>query len=164
MKTFVLLLCSAVLTGSAVQAQNPDWWKTAVFYQIYPRSFKDSNNDGIGDLRGIIEKLPHLANAGVTSAWLSPIYASPQVDGGYDISNYTDVAPEYGTLDDFDELVARATELGLKVVMDFVPNHSSNLHPWFAMSENREPGYEDYYVWQDAVGDAPPNNWVSIYS
>lgn len=142
-------------------AATEDWWKTATFYQIYPRSFKDSNNDGVGDLQGIISKLPHLADAGVSAAWLSPIYASPQVDQGYDISNFTDVHYEYGTLEDFDQMVAEAKRLGIRIVMDFVPNHSSNQHVWFEKSENMEPGYENYYVWRDAAADGgPPNNWV----
>lgn len=160
----MIVLCLALWGAATVHAQNQDWWKNAVFYQIYPRSFKDSNNDGIGDLKGIIQKLPHLANAGVTAAWLSPIYASPQVDAGYDISNFTDIDKDYGTLADFDELVVKAKSLGLKIVMDFVPNHSSDQHAWFAKSENREPGYEDYYVWKDAASNGdPPNNWLSVF-
>lgn len=164
MNNFVIVLCLALWTVATVHAQNQDWWKNAVFYQIYPRSFKDSNNDGIGDLQGIIKKLPHLANAGVTAAWLSPIYASPQVDAGYDISNFTDIDKDYGTLADFDELVVKARSLGLKIVMDFVPNHSSDQHEWFKKSENKEPGYEDYYVWKDAAANGdPPNNWLSVF-
>lgn len=159
----VILLC-LVFWASAVPVDKLDWWQTGVFYQIYPRSFKDNNNDGIGDLQGIIEKLDHLKDAGVTAAWLSPIYPSPQVDAGYDISDFKGIDPDYGTLEDFDALIAKAKKLGLKVVMDFVPNHSSDQHDWFKKSENREPGYEDYYVWKDAADDGgPPNNWVSFY-
>lgn len=156
------VLCLTTAKSIEEQKADADWWKHAVFYQIYPRSFKDSNNDGIGDLQGIISKLEHLKEIGVTAAWLSPIYASPQVDQGYDIANFTDIHYEYGTLDDFDQLVARAKELGIRVVLDFVPNHSSSQCEWFKKSENREPGYEDYYVWRDAAPDGgPPNNWVS---
>lgn len=145
---------------------DENWWKDAVVYQIYPKSFKDSNNDGYGDLQGIISKLEHLKNAGVTVCWLSPIYKSPQVDDGYDISDYRDVDPMFGTLDDFDQLVAKATELGIKVVMDFVPNHTSNEHEWFVLSENKADGYEDYYVWADpnTITGGTPNNWVNNHN
>lgn len=130
---------------------------------MYPKSFKDSDNDGYGDLQGIISKLDYLSEAGVTVVWLSPIHKSPQVDDGYDISDFKDVDPIFGTLNDFDQLIAKANELGIKIVMDLVPNHSSNQHPWFSLSENRTEGYEDYYVWQNpnaTTGEAP-NNWVS---
>lgn len=144
------------------QVQDTDWWKSAVVYQVYPKSFKDSNNDGVGDIQGIISKLGHLKDAGVNVCWLSPIYKSPQVDDGYDISDFRDVDETFGSLDDFDQLIANATELGIKVVMDFVPNHSSDQHEWFKLSENRTEGYEDYYVWQDAnaATGKEPNNWV----
>lgn len=146
------------------QVQDSDWWKHSVVYQIYPKSFKDSNNDGVGDIQGVISKLGHLKSSGVTVCWLSPIYKSPQVDDGYDISDFRDVDEIFGTLDDFDQLVANATELGIKVVMDFVPNHSSDQHAWFKLSENRTEGYEDYYVWQDANATTgkEPNNWVCV--
>lgn len=164
----IVVILSVLFTASSVQSNtvkaddgDQDWWKTAVFYQIYPRSFKDSNGDGIGDIQGIISKLDHLKDAGITATWLSPIYASPQVDQGYDISNYTDIHYEYGTIEDVDELIEAAHELGIKVIMDFVPNHSSDEHPWFLLSENRTSGYEDYYIWKDAVNGSEPNNWVS---
>lgn len=132
-----------------------------MIYQIYPRSFKDSDNDGNGDLKGIIEKLPYLKQLGVDAVWLSPIYTSPQVDQGYDISNFIDIDPIYGNMDDFDKLISVAKESGLKIIMDFVPNHSSNIHEWFTNSESKVSGYEDYYVWKDAAADGgPPNNWV----
>lgn len=140
---------------------NQNWWKTAVFYQIYPRSFKDDDNDGIGDLQGIISKLGHLKDSGITAAWLSPIYKSPQVDQGYDISDFLDTDGDYGTLDDFDTLLQKAHELGIKIVMDFVPNHSSDKHPWFIKSEKGEKEYRNFYIWQDGKEDGkPPNNWV----
>lgn len=164
-----IITCAlAILLLTIVQLKadvdDTDWWKHAVVYQIYPKSFKDSNNDGTGDIQGIISKLQHLKNAGVTVCWLSPIYKSPQVDDGYDISDFREVDELFGTLDDFDQLIGNATELGMKVVMDFVPNHSSDQHEWFKLSENRTAGYEDYYVWQDAntTTGKEPNNWVSI--
>lgn len=140
---------------------DEDWWKHAVFYQIYPRSFKDSDGDGVGDLQGIISKLDHLKDAGITATWLSPIYTSPQVDQGYDISDFTNIHDEYGTLEDFDQLIEKADELGVKIIMDFVPNHSSDEHAWFNYSVTRTKGYEDYYIWKDAKEDgSEPNNWV----
>lgn len=157
-----LQLAQLFLLVVALEAQTLDWWQHAVFYQIYPRSFKDSDNDGKGDIQGIISKLDHVKDAGVDALWLSPVMSSPQVDAGYDISNFTDIHYEYGTLEDFDQMVARAKELGLKVILDFVPNHSSDQHEWFIKSENREPGYEDFYVWRDPnpVTGGVPNNWV----
>src|SRR5205085_6495992 len=109
-----------------------EWWRTAVIYQIYPRSFADSGGDGVGDLPGVTARLSHLADLGVDALWLSPFYRSPMVDGGYDVSDYCDVDPVFGTLDDFDALVAGAHRLGLRVIVDIVPNHTSSEHPWFA--------------------------------
>ncbi|KAF5286038.1 hypothetical protein FQR65_LT12973 [Abscondita terminalis] len=147
-----------------VETGSSDWWKHAVFYQIYPRSFKDDTNDGIGDIKGIITKLDHLKDAGVTAAWLSPIYESPQVDQGYDISNFTNIDSNYGTFEDFDNLIKKAHTLGIKIVMDFVPNHSSDKHTWFTKSENKEEGFEDFYVWRGNETDkGPPNNWISNF-
>lgn len=151
---------------SAATEETKDWWETAQFYQIYPRSFMDSDGDGIGDLNGITSKLEYLKDIGVTAAWLSPIFSSPMVDFGYDISNFFDIQPEYGTLDDFQALINKANELGLKIVLDFVPNHSSTENEWFKKSVNREKGYEDYYVWSDGKVDEngqrqPPSNWLS---
>ncbi|KAF2880410.1 hypothetical protein ILUMI_25767 [Ignelater luminosus] len=145
------------------RAKELDWWQNAVVYQIYPRSFKDSDNDGNGDIKGIIEKLDHLIDAGVTAAWLSPIYKSPGKDNGYDISDFRDINETYGTMDDFKELVSQAKQKGLKIILDFVPNHSSDQHEWFQKSENKEPGYEDYYIWIDGPSDTPPNNWTSYF-
>ncbi|XP_039484729.1 maltase 2-like isoform X2 [Drosophila santomea] len=145
-----------------------DWWPHTVFYQIYPRSFKDSNGDGIGDLKGITSKLRYLADTGITATWLSPIFQSPMVDFGYDISDYKAIQPEYGTMQDFEELIDTAFELGIKVILDFVPNHSSDQHEWFKKSAAKEPGYEDFYVWHDGILQengtrVPPNNWPSVF-
>ncbi|XP_034651349.1 maltase A3 isoform X5 [Drosophila subobscura] len=144
-----------------------DWWQVAQFYQIYPRSFKDSDCDGIGDIQGIISKLDYLKELGVTATWLSPIFASPMVDFGYDISDFFDIQPEYGTMDDFDQLVAEAKKRNIKIILDFVPNHSSDESVWFEKSVNREKGYEDYYMWHDGYVNSntgqrePPSNWLS---
>ena len=163
-----LVLISVVLAVIQAQTVSDDWWKDAIIYQIYPRSFKDSNGDGVGDLVGITSKLEHVKDIGADALWLSPIYTSPQADFGYDIANFTDVDPEYGSLSDFDKLVTKAKSLGLKVILDFVPNHSSDEHPWFKKSIQRIKPYEDFYVWQDAkIVDGvkkPPNNWLSAFS
>ncbi|KAL7286329.1 hypothetical protein TKK_0019287 [Trichogramma kaykai] len=146
--------------------QDIHWWKTSVIYQIYPRSFKDSNGDGIGDLNGITSKLEHIKDAGADALWLSPIYKSPQKDFGYDISDFRDIDPTYGTLADFDGLVAKAKSLKLKVLLDFVPNHSSDEHEWFKKSEQRIDPYTNYYVWADGKNNnpsIPPNNWLSNF-
>ena len=141
------------------------WWQSAVFYQVYPRSFQDSNGDGVGDLRGIIERLPYLAELGVDALWLSPVFPSPMADFGYDISNYTDIDPLFGSLADFDALVAAAHGLGLKVLLDFVPNHTSNKHPWFLESRtSRQSAQRDWYIWRNgAANGGPPNNWLSEF-
>ncbi|XP_035731019.1 maltase 1-like [Vespa mandarinia] len=162
-KIVLLGLCLSLSPSAA----NNDWYKNSLIYQIYPRSFKDSNGDGIGDLNGITSKLEHIADIGVDALWLSPIYTSPQADFGYDISNFTDVNPEYGTLDDFDRLVAKAKSLGLKVILDYVPNHSSHEHPWFKKSIQKIKPYDDYYIWRNATyvngTRQPPNNWLSAF-
>ncbi|XP_031839078.1 alpha-glucosidase [Nomia melanderi] len=153
--------------ASSLPLSSTEWYRNAVVYQIYPRSFKDSNGDGIGDLNGITSKLEHIADLGATALWLSPIYTSPQVDFGYDIANFTDIDPDYGTLRDFDRLVAKAKSLGLKVMLDFVPNHSSHQHPWFKKSALRIKPYDEYYIWRDAKivngTRRPPNNWLSTF-
>ncbi len=147
------------------------WWQEPVVYQIYPRSFQDSNGDGIGDLPGITSRLPYLAKLGVDVIWLSPIYASPNDDNGYDISDYRAIMPEFGTMDDFDTLLAKAHELGIKIMMDLVVNHTSDEHDWFAQAKSsRDNPYRDYYIWKDPVGytqegqPIPPNNWVAAFS
>src|SRR5256714_15337461 len=141
------------------------WWQTGVIYQVYPRSFLDSNRDGIGDLPGIISKLDYLRWLGVDAVWLSPIYPSPMADFGYDISDYCDVHPVFGTLADFDALLKESHRRGLKVVLDFVPNHTSDQHPWFKEScSSRTNAKRDWYIWRDpGSGDGPPNNWLSNF-
>ncbi len=142
-----------------------DWWRGAVIYQIYPRSFQDSNGDGIGDLRGITQRLPYVARLGVDAIWLSPFFKSPMKDMGYDVSDYCDVDPSFGTLEDFDAMVARAHELGLKVMIDQVLSHTSDQHKWFEESrQSRENDKSDWYVWADARPDGtPPTNWQSVF-
>ena len=144
---------------------DEDWWRGAVIYQIYPRSYQDSNGDGIGDLSGIIHRLPHVASLGVDAIWISPFFTSPMLDFGYDVSNYRDVDPMFGSLGDFDALVQRAHELGIRIVIDLVLSHTSDQHPWFKESRaNRENAKADWYVWADAKPDgSPPNNWLSIF-
>ena len=147
------------------RAVDPDWWRGAVIYQIYPRSYQDSNGDGIGDLSGIIHRLPHVASLGVDAIWISPFFTSPMLDFGYDVSDYRDVDPMFGTLGDFDALVHRAHELGIKVIIDLVLSHTSDQHPWFKESRSsRDNPKADWYVWADPKPDGtPPNNWLSIF-
>nr|WP_083485954.1 alpha-glucosidase [Alicyclobacillus ferrooxydans] len=141
------------------------WWKEAVVYQIYPRSFMDSNGDGIGDLKGITSRLDYLKELGVDVVWLSPIYESPNDDNGYDISNYRDVMREFGTMEDFDEMLSEMHKRGIKLVMDLVVNHSSDEHPWFIESrKSKENPFRDYYIWRPGKDGSEPNNWVSFFS
>nr|WP_102224719.1 alpha-amylase family glycosyl hydrolase [Acidimangrovimonas sediminis] len=142
-----------------------DWWRGAVIYQIYPRSFQDSNGDGVGDLLGIVGRLPYIASLGVDAIWISPFFTSPMKDFGYDVSDYCDVDPMFGTLADFDVLIESAHHLGLKVMIDLVLSHSSIEHPWFTESRSsRDNARADWYVWADAKPDGtPPNNWLSIF-
>jgi len=141
------------------------WWRDGVIYQIYPRSFYDSNGDGMGDLNGIRSKLPYLQDLGVDAIWLSPIYPSPDKDFGYDVSDYTGIDPRYGTLKDFDQLVSEAHQRGIHLIMDLVLNHTSDQHPWFKESRsNRNNPYRDWYLWRPPSPDgSPPNNWQSVF-
>lgn len=144
---------------------NRTWWKEAVIYQIYPRSFMDSNGDGIGDLQGIISRLDYLKYLGIDVIWLSPVYKSPNDDNGYDISDYQDIMDEFGTMKDFDELLAAAHACGIKIVMDLVVNHTSDEHKWFMESrKSKENAYRDYYIWREGKdAQTPPNNWGSCF-
>ena len=141
------------------------WWERGIIYQIYPRSFMDTNGDGVGDLVGIRSKLDYLQWLGVDAIWISPIYPSPMADFGYDISNYTDIDPIFGTLNDFDALLADAHDRGLKVLLDYVPNHTSDQHPWFLDSRSsRDSVKRNWYIWRDPkAGGGPPNNWLSNF-
>lgn len=148
--------------------ESPQWWQHAVIYQVYPRSFADSDGDGLGDLPGITARLDHLARLGVDAVWLSPFYPSPQHDGGYDVADYRDVDPAFGTLADMDALIARADQLGLKLIIDVVPNHTSDAHPWFAqaVAAGPESPARARYVFRDGTGTGgqdPPNNWQSVF-
>ena len=142
-----------------------EWWRGGVIYQVYPRSFQDTNGDGVGDLPGIMRRLDHIASLGVDCIWLSPITQSPQADMGYDVSDYKEVDRLFGTLEDFDNLVERAHALGLKVIMDQVLSHTSDKHPWFRESRlSRTNSRADWYVWADPRRDGtPPNNWPSVF-
>ena len=144
---------------------NKTWWKEAVIYQIYPRSFIDSNGDGIGDLKGITSRLDYLSYLGIDVIWLSPVYKSPNDDNGYDISDYQAIMDEFGTMEDFDELLAKAHEKGIKIVMDLVVNHTSDEHRWFVESRSsKDNEYRDYYIWREGKGEnMPPNNWGSCF-
>lgn len=140
------------------------WWQKAVFYQIYPRSFADGNGDGIGDFPGMIERLDYLQDLGIDAIWLSPHYPSPQYDCGYDVSDYTGVAPEYGTMVDFQRFLDGAHQRGMRVILDLVLNHTSHLHPWFIESRSsRDNSKRDWYVWRDGKDGGPPNNWYSAF-
>jgi alpha-glucosidase len=157
-------------TATTSSANLQDWWKNAVICEIYPRSFQDSNGDGIGDLNGITQRLDYLKTLGVDAIWLSPIYPSPQVDFGYDISDYENIDPQYGTLADFDRLVAEARKRHIRILMDMVMNHSSDKHKWFEESRSsRNNPYRDWYVWHDGKGETAtekgevPNNWQSDF-
>lgn len=144
---------------------KPVWWRDGVIYQIYPRSFMDSNGDGIGDLNGIISRLDYLAELGIDAVWYSPFFNSPDVDFGYDVSNYNDIDPQYGTLADFDRLVAESHQRGIKVILDLVLNHTSTQHYWFQESrKGKNNPYSDWYIWRDAKPDGSlPNNWEAIF-
>ena len=154
--------------GSAQQkidVEGHEWWQHAVFYEIYPRSYADSNGDGIGDLKGITSKLDYLKQLGVNAIWITPCFPSPQVDFGYDVSDYENIDPMYGTLADMDALIAAAKQRGIKVLLDFVPNHTSDQHKWFLESKSsRTSPKRDWYIWRDGKGpNQPPNNWTSTF-
>ena len=166
----ILLLLFAFPLSTPAQTKPADaeghqWWQHAVFYEIYPRSFADSNNDGVGDLNGITSKMTYLHDLGVDAIWITPCYPSPQVDFGYDVSNYEDIDPMYGTLSDFDRMVAVGKKDRVRIIMDFVPNHTSDQHPWFLDSKSsRTSAHRDWYIWRDGKGPGePPTNWISIF-
>ena len=160
-------LCAVGASGQVkkIDTEGPEWWQHAVFYEVYPRSFADSNNDGIGDLKGITSKLDYLKQLGVDAIWITPCFPSPQVDFGYDVSDYENIDPMYGTLADFDELVSEAKKQGIRVILDFVVNHTSDQHKWFLDSRSsRTSAKRDWYIWRDGKGpNQPPNNWTSTF-
>ncbi len=178
-----VVILIALVVGSSARPQNPivastltavpheapasavPWWKHALIYEVYPRSLQDSNGDGVGDLKGITQRLDYLQSLGVNAIWLSPIYPSPQVDFGYDISDYENVDPQYGTLADFDHLLAEAKKRNIRIIMDMVMNHTSDKHPWFIESKSsRTNPKRDWYIWRDGKGPGiPPNNWQSAF-
>jgi oligo-1,6-glucosidase len=145
-------------------SERTSWWKEATIYQIYPRSFNDSNGDGVGDIPGIVKKLDYLDELGIDAVWLSPVYGSPDVDNGYDVSNYREIAEEYGTMADFDRLLDRLHNRGIKLIMDLVINHTSDEHEWFVDArQSIESEYREYYFWRPGNDDMPPNNWRSLW-
>jgi alpha-glucosidase len=170
-RTARFLVCACILglaaaaqtTSHAGDAAGQQWWQNAVFYEIYPRSFADSNNDGVGDLKGIASKLDYLKELGVDAIWISPCFPSPQVDFGYDVSDYENIDPMYGTLADFDQLASEAKKHDIHIILDFVVNHTSDQHKWFLDSKSsRTSAHRDWYIWRDGKGpNQPPNNWVS---
>jgi alpha-glucosidase len=165
----MMILCSSLVALRSNAQQQTDaharqWWQNAVFYEIYPRSFADSNNDGIGDLDGITSKLDYLHELGVDAIWITPCFPSPQVDFGYDVSDYEAIDPMYGTMQDFDRLVNEAKKRNIRVILDFVVNHTSDQHKWFLDSRSsRTSKYRDWYIWRDGKNGGPPNNWQSEF-
>jgi glycosidase len=140
------------------------WWKESIIYQIYPRSFNDGNNDGIGDIPGIIEKLDYIKSLGVDIIWICPVYQSPNDDNGYDISDYYEIMPEFGTMEDFDNLLSLVHQKGMKLIMDLVVNHTSDEHSWFQESRSsKDNSKRDYYIWRDPKDGKEPNNWLSFF-
>jgi alpha-glucosidase len=173
-RAILALALSAAILGTAasraggqekMDPQGPDWWKHAVFYELYPRSFADSNNDGVGDLKGITLHLDYLKDLGIDAIWITPCFPSPQVDFGYDVSDYENIDPMYGTLADFDNLVAEAKKRNIRILLDFVPNHTSDQHKWFIDSRSsRDANHREWYIWRDGKGpNQPPNNWTSTF-
>src|SRR3981189_1326571 len=170
---FRTAIVSALLSLAAASGQEPKlingyepkWWKEAVVYQIYPRSFKDSNGDGIGDLKGITSQLDYIKGLGVDVIWLSPMYDSPNADNGYDIRDYRKIMTEFGTMADFDELLKGVKQRNMKMILDLVVNHSSDEHAWFAESrKSKDNPYRDYYVWRPGKEGKEPNDWISFFS
>ena len=161
----VIGFCVSTDQTTAQDTSRQPWWQHAVFYEVYPRSFDDSNGDGIGDLNGITSKLDYLHDLGVDAIWITPCFPSPQVDFGYDITDYDNIDPMYGTLADFDRLVGEAKKRNIRVILDFVVNHTSDQHPWFLDSKSsRTSAHRNWYIWRDGKGPGqPPNNWLSTF-
>ena len=167
------LLCLVMMASASAAAQtqaaplktNGDvWWKHAVVYEIYPRSFQDTNGDGLGDIKGITQRLSYLKGVGIDAIWITPMYPSPQVDFGYDIANYEAIDPRYGSIGDFDNLMKAAKQQGIRVLMDMVMNHTSDQNPWFLESRSSKTSPKrDWYIWRDGKDGGPPNNWQSWF-
>jgi len=149
---------SGTSSSSTTERAPRPWWKEATVYQVYPRSFNDSDGDGIGDIPGIVEKVDYLDDLGVDAVWLSPVYQSPQADNGYDISDYRAIDDQYGDLEDWEELLAELHDQDIRLIMDLVVNHTSDEHEWFQRSRRGEEPYDDYYYWREGDPDEPPNN------
>lgn len=159
-----LVLVALTVTVIALSPRCLNWWQASPVYQVYPRSFRDSNGDGVGDLKGIQEQLDHFEYLNIKSVWINPVYLSPMSDFGYDVEDFQTIDPLFGTMQDFEELLAEMHNKGLKLIMDFIPNHTSDRHRWFNLSRTGDPHYKDYYVWVDCNATAPrPNNWVSVF-
>lgn len=160
-----MLVSAVVIIIYAEKCPSPapkQWWQKKPVYEVFVKSFKDSNDDGLGDLKGVESKLGYLSNLGVGSIYLSPFFKSPDKDNGFDVSDHKDIDPRYGTMDDFKSLLAAIHEQGMKLIIDFIPNHTSDQHPWFTESKAKKDQYKDYYIWHDGKGSGPPNNWKSI--
>lgn len=159
-----LVLVALTITVIALSPQCLSWWQMSPVYQVYPRSFKDSDGDGVGDLKGIQEQLDHFQYLNIKSVWISPFYRSPMKDFGYDVEDFFDIDPLFGTMHDFENLLAEMHQRGMKMIMDFIPNHTSDRHRWFNLSRTGHPQYKDYYIWIDCnASDPKPNNWVSVF-
>ncbi|XP_056148056.1 neutral and basic amino acid transport protein rBAT [Lampris incognitus] len=158
-----LALVALTVTVIALSPRCLSWWQASPVYQVYPRSFRDSDGDGVGDLKGIQEKLDYFQYLNIKSVWISPFYRSPMRDFGYDVEDFMAIDPLFGTMQDFEELLAEMHNKGLKLIMDFIPNHTSDRHHWFNLSRTRDEHYKDYYVWTDCNATALPNNWVSVF-
>ncbi|XP_034040601.1 neutral and basic amino acid transport protein rBAT [Thalassophryne amazonica] len=159
-----LALVALTVTVIALSPRCLNWWQTSPVYQVYPRSFKDSDGDGVGDLKGIQQKLDHFQYLNIKSVWISPFYRSPMKDFGYDVEDFREIDPVFGTMQDFEDLLADMHNKGMKLIMDFIPNHTSDQHRWFNLSRSRDEQYKDYYIWTDCNASAPrPNNWVSVF-
>jgi alpha-glucosidase len=168
MVSFLLVFGSSIASfaqAKPVDAEGHQWWQHAVFYEIYPRSFADSDNDGVGDLNGITSKMDYLHQLGVDAIWITPCFPSPQVDFGYDVSDYENIDPKYGTLQDFDRMVDKGKKDNIRIILDFVINHTSDQHKWFLDSKSsKTAAHRDWYIWRDGKGPGqPPNNWISIF-
>ncbi|XP_075902332.1 amino acid transporter heavy chain SLC3A1 [Nelusetta ayraudi] len=159
-----LALVALTITVIVLSPRCLSWWQVSPVYQVYPSSFKDSDGDGVGDLKGVLEKLDHFQYLNIKSVWVGPVYRSPMKDFGYDVEDFRDINPLYGTMQDFEDLLAEMHNRGLKLIMDFIPNHTSDRHLWFNLSRSGDPHYKDYYIWADCQGAASkPNNWLSVY-